>query len=310
MSLKRLCFEWSFRVLNTGVMLRVPAKLRLLRSQRNKRLAPESGFTLAEKIIIVAVIGIVGAVAAPNLSRLLDRARLNRATSDVRSALDETQREAIRGNKSCQVTLDLVGAEVRGTCLQTGKRTLPKQISVATNMKANPDASLPHRETARPHVADIALRPVIDPERPAAMAPDSSAADPQASMTIHIISYHRLASAPTPTPTSTPSSTPTPTTTPDPPPEERVRVIPIAIQYGALGTPNFAVETSVRPPTLPADPSGKIIFYLADNARVPKRCIAISNTLGLTRIGTYSGELEPAAITDRGTCTASGWTTQ
>ncbi|MGF1601260.1 MAG: Tfp pilus assembly protein FimT/FimU [Thermosynechococcaceae cyanobacterium] len=312
-------------VVNTENMANVTTRVRFLKYLGNGISAPDLGFTLIEKMIVIAVVGILGGIAAPNLSRMLDRVKVDQATSEVRSALDETQREAIRGNKSCVLTLDLVQAEIRGTCLQSGNRDLPQKISLATNMKSNPGVALPGGGIGISSVTDTVLGLGVSNDRPTQIAISNGPEAPKASMTIQIISQScsqdgnsqgscgsssSPTSSPTTTPTTKPASSPTlsPSSTPDP--AKDVTNTPIPIQYGALGTPNFGIETNVRPPAKPADPSGKIVFYLADNERVAKKCIAISNTLGLTRVGSYEGDLDPAAMTDQGACTATGWTTQ
>jgi len=79
---------------------------------------------------------------------------------------------------------------------------------------------------------------------------------------------------------------------------------PIQIVFGILGTAEFSVATAVSPP--PLDSSGKIVFYAAPGSIQDKKCLAISNTLGLTRAGVYTGSFTSAdEITDDGICTAS-----
>jgi type II secretory pathway pseudopilin PulG len=304
-------------------MTKQTVQFRFLRYFGGEALTRHSGFTLIEKIIIVAVMGILGAVAAPNLSKLLDRVKLDQATQEVRSALDETQREAIRGNKSCVVTLNLVESKVTGTCLQSGNRDLPQKISLATNMVSNLDTSIPNG-TARstPTITDVVLALGLDGDRPTQVAAATEPNAPKASMTIQIISQSINSQTSSSNCSATikgntaggsvavncgNKSSGSSTSTTDPAEEPEVTVMPIPVQYGALGTPNFAVVSALA---RPADPTGKIVFYLADNEGVQKKCIAISNTLGLTRIGSYRGVLEPSKITDEGACTAAGWITQ
>lgn len=77
---------------------------------------------------------------------------------------------------------------------------------------------------------------------------------------------------------------------------------PIQITFSILGSAEFTVTSSVATPT---DPSGKIVFYMSNNSIPDQRCVAISNTLGLSRVGTYSGPISAADITNGGVCTAS-----
>ena len=80
---------------------------------------------------------------------------------------------------------------------------------------------------------------------------------------------------------------------------------PIKISFGILGTAEFTVISSTNPPP-PADSSGKLIFSISHSSIREKKCLAISNTLGLTRVGAYTGNSTAAnQITDSGICTAS-----
>ena len=100
---------------------------------------------------------------------------------------------------------------------------------------------------------------------------------------------------------------------------------PVEIDFGILGTAEFTTvdasqtsatnhflgETSYlevsfqQSPNVLTDPSGKIVLYIANNAALTKKCIAISNTLGLTRVSNYTGEVIDAQITRNGICDAS-----
>ncbi len=97
------------------------------------------------------------------------------------------------------------------------------------------------------------------------------------------------------------------------------------INFGILGTADFAVEDLdedadfSQAPKLaskymemsfsffnqPKDPSGKIVFYIANNPSLSKKCIAISNTLGLVRVGKFTGKINKKnQISNQGICTA------
>lgn len=83
---------------------------------------------------------------------------------------------------------------------------------------------------------------------------------------------------------------------------------PVIIEFGVLGTAKFAIEDlaqngAVNPPK---DPSGKIVFYIASNSNLSKKCIAISNILGLTRVGNYTGKIiGNSKLSNTGVCTAA-----
>jgi type II secretory pathway pseudopilin PulG len=82
------------------------------------------------------------------------------------------------------------------------------------------------------------------------------------------------------------------------------------IGFSSVGGAEFVILSATALPTLPTDPSAKIVAYIPQSKSLKKQCVAVSNTLGLTRIGVYTGELSPAAITDAGVCTALDWKEQ
>jgi Tfp pilus assembly protein FimT len=82
------------------------------------------------------------------------------------------------------------------------------------------------------------------------------------------------------------------------------------LRFVPSGSAEFTVLSAAANPTSPADPTGKAVAYISDNESVQKKCVAVSSTLGLTRIGTYTGDTDPAAITDTGICSALDWKQQ
>lgn len=200
------------------------------------------GFTLIELLVIILIGGILSAIAIPSFIGLVDKANLNNAVTEVRSALQTGQREAIRRSQVCTIGLNIVERKVTGYCL-SGDRNLPDRVAIATNMSKKPNS--------------------LDKT--------------------------------------------------------------VEINFGILGTAEFILDEDVeepddiksskaetkylemswKSPHPTKDPSGKIVFSLANNS-IPKKCIAISNTLGLTRIGNYTGKINKnSKLTKEGTCTAS-----
>jgi prepilin-type N-terminal cleavage/methylation domain-containing protein len=88
------------------------------------------GFTLAESLIVLAIVGILVAIAVPTAIAALHRAKLAQATDMVVASLQEAQREAIRSNRTCKLTLDKAAGKILGQqgCLLSGDRILPTEI--------------------------------------------------------------------------------------------------------------------------------------------------------------------------------------
>jgi Tfp pilus assembly protein FimT len=216
------------------------------------------GFTLIEMLVIIMVVGILSAIAAPSFGSLFDSIKVNQTVTELRSSLQDTQRQSIRANKICETQVTSIYEDgkgkgnqgkgkgnqgqgnngdvsnvVQGNCLTAGNQKLPGGVDLVTNIQ--------------------------------------SAAAPSAA--------------------SSSSSTTT------------IRFVP-------SGSAEFAVVSASSQSSLPADPTGKLVAYISNNQTVQKKCVAISNTIGLTRIGTYTGNTDPSAITDSGICTALDWKQQ
>lgn len=90
------------------------------------------GFTLLESLIVVAVVGILMAMAIPSFIAAQQRAQLAQATDLVVASLQQAQREAIRRNQSCILTLDKTEDKILGQqgCLLAGDRQLPDAIDL------------------------------------------------------------------------------------------------------------------------------------------------------------------------------------
>jgi prepilin-type N-terminal cleavage/methylation domain-containing protein len=99
---------------------------------RHSNVSRNSGFSLLELLIVIAIAGILIAIAIPSLIAAQQRAQLAQATDLVVASLQQAQREAIRRNKSCTLTLDKIDRKILGQqgCLLSGDRTLPDAIDL------------------------------------------------------------------------------------------------------------------------------------------------------------------------------------
>ncbi len=109
--------------------------LKLALSRKNN-----NGFTLIEILITAVIIGIVTAIAAPNLIGLMNATRVKKGLADLGGAIKEAQSEAIRESDSCTITIDTADKEITGTCLLS-TRNLNDNLEIATNMANNGTAN-------------------------------------------------------------------------------------------------------------------------------------------------------------------------
>lgn len=68
-----------------------------------ERPARARGFTIIELMIVMVIVGVLVAVAAPNMRDLIVRMRLKTAASDLHSSLTFARSEAIKRNAGMQV---------------------------------------------------------------------------------------------------------------------------------------------------------------------------------------------------------------
>ena len=66
-----------------------------------------SGFTLIEVLVVIAMVGILSAIAAPSWLGFVARQRLNKANDSVFAALQQAQREAKKNKRSYSVSIRL-----------------------------------------------------------------------------------------------------------------------------------------------------------------------------------------------------------
>jgi general secretion pathway protein G len=71
----------------------------LLRKEAAQMMRKEKGFTLIELLIVVAIIGIIAAIAIPNLLNAIDRGKQKRTMADIRSIGTAVESYAVDNNR-------------------------------------------------------------------------------------------------------------------------------------------------------------------------------------------------------------------
>jgi prepilin-type N-terminal cleavage/methylation domain-containing protein len=76
-----------------------------------------SGFTMMELIVVVAIIAIMSAIAFGSLENLLPRVRTQSAARQLRAVLQKAKLEAVKRNTNCFVDITVAAGTDSGTCL-------------------------------------------------------------------------------------------------------------------------------------------------------------------------------------------------
>jgi type II secretion system protein H len=96
----------------------------------------ESGFTLIEVMVVVAIIGVMVGIAIPNFTQWQDRNRLHQTTAEVATQLTMARMVAMNRNRNVDVTIQNNGNSVRVSAVlssTTATTVLDKTIEYTGN---------------------------------------------------------------------------------------------------------------------------------------------------------------------------------
>ncbi len=89
----------------------------------------QAGFTITELMIVIAVVGVLAALAAPNMGAMIRTQRIKTAAFDVFSSLTFARSEAIKRNTSVIVTPVDAGNWARGWSIADSNGNMLRQQS-------------------------------------------------------------------------------------------------------------------------------------------------------------------------------------
>ncbi|MEE9218621.1 MAG: prepilin-type N-terminal cleavage/methylation domain-containing protein [Acidobacteriota bacterium] len=101
----------------------------------------QKGFTLIELLIVVAIIGIIAAIAIPNLLNAIDRGKQKRTMADLRSIATATESYAIDYNRYPISMSGPVGGNATGTISPTYIKQVPPNDGWANVIQWTTDAT-------------------------------------------------------------------------------------------------------------------------------------------------------------------------
>jgi len=86
-------------------------------AKSGKSFALQAGFSLAELIIVVAIIMIVAALSVPSLSRAIDNTRLKAATQQLAAVYQDSRLRATQNNTSYEILVSPPGTKPAQVCI-------------------------------------------------------------------------------------------------------------------------------------------------------------------------------------------------
>jgi len=92
------------------------------------------GFTLMEIMLVLVIVSILAAISAPSLLGMYNRGELNNSVIQLRGALEEAQRQAIRRSQGCSITINTASKIITSAngCLLSNRQLSSKLTTINT----------------------------------------------------------------------------------------------------------------------------------------------------------------------------------
>lgn len=138
----------------------------------------EQGFTQLEIVIVLVVMGIFGAIAAPSFLNWVNIRKLEVGLAELEGTLIEGQDQAIRLSKTCTINLPTGSSAVLSSsptdCLRNGNRTLEGlqlRHSLATPLSFDFKGRIPSSLTAEQTIVLSIANEINTPSKCLVIAP-------------------------------------------------------------------------------------------------------------------------------------------
>jgi prepilin-type N-terminal cleavage/methylation domain-containing protein len=229
----------------------------------------DRGFTLFETAIVLVIIGIASAIAAPSFLSMFNKNKVNNALAQVQGTLQEAQTAAIRRSKRCAV-----GLSSGNQSMLTGNCFTLVDYTIKTSAAAVSGASTVSVD-ALPVAISSGTQLVFSSGATGTVS--ASAAKGSTSLTLSSGVSAAIASG------------------------EIVAVRTLADGVGMrTGISEQQITFGIRGNTSNA---GTIALFMTDGSALQKRCIVTSTGIGIMRTGDYTGSTAPASNITAGNCT-------
>lgn len=113
---------------------------------------PNQGLTLMELAVVAVITGIIAAMGTPSLIAMLQGDRVKQGLDNIKLALQDAQKQAIRNSKSCTIVINpqpqlqtngqahniyVKDSDTHEGCLGSVERTIPENVTVESNFSNN-----------------------------------------------------------------------------------------------------------------------------------------------------------------------------